>query len=330
MHIKKSHVKGMNFKVGVLFPLTIFLLLPFINVDSQLKVGVKNSVSASHILSETFSIQREYLNSFDYKTFLESYYNQDIEQEELPKTEEEPVTLKSTNNIASKISLSLEQKILKRNDKIGSAGRLYFPSLYSVALYNTSLYDRNIQNIVDRSDSAAYFRYGSVYLIGDHNDQGFNIIKSQKVGSKAYIKLKKSNGSYYLRTFKVVEVINGYNYGDHLVTKDGRDVKDINASLVMYTCNTPDGRNVTIVIYEDINAKKTTSQKVVTKVEEKKPEVNTEVKEVTELPKEENVEMPKEEKVDPVEPKEEKEEIKEEVEAPTDSTDTIDDEEKED
>lgn len=336
MYIKTgNHIKKTFMSLFISCQLALLAILPFNNVSIAKEVYKdKENVVSGNIIANNLTIKNKYFdylsipikdNNLDaFKVLNYSRFHvlevskkdeavEEVVESVLPITPVKEVVTNKKSNVTKKVSTSIEQKILKNNDRIGSAGRLYFSSLYSVALYQTSFFDPSIQKIVDAKDSAAYFKYGSVYLIGDHSNQGFNIIKSQKVGSKAYIKVKNNNGSYSLRTFKVKEVVTGYNYGDRLVTKDGRDVKNIKASLVMYTCNSADGKKVTIVIWEELNVTTKVEKKESPKKEtsEVKPQVTPkETEESKEEIEEPKVEQSKEEVIE--EPKEEEEEIKDE------------------
>lgn len=175
--------------------------------------------------------------------------------EEKVNTKVEPKKVSSKKTVSKKVTtkkLTFKDQILASNKKNGTAGRLYFSNLYSVALYNSSVYDDNIQNIVDNKDSAAYFQYGPNMVIADHSNQGFNIIKNQKVGSKAYIKMQDANGKTVIKTYVLTEKINGNNTGPQLITADGRDVASVNTSLVMYTCNSINPKYITIVFWKEV------------------------------------------------------------------------------
>lgn len=165
-------------------------------------------------------------------------------------------TKKVTNKVEKKTTkpvkkLTIKEKINADTKKLGTSGRLYFPSMTSFALYKTSVYDENIQKIVDKKDSAANFDFNGANVIGDHSNQGFSIIKSLKVGSKVYIKIKV-NGKVVIKTYQVTEKTNGTNTGVSLITNDKRRIEDVKASLVMYTCNSLDGKKVTIVFLKEI------------------------------------------------------------------------------
>lgn len=171
--------------------------------------------------------------------------------EELPK--EEPV-VEEVPEAETKVPVSTPQpkpvdnrpiteRIATDNQRLGNEGRLYLPSFFSVALYQGTA-----QSIVDGRDSACFFYYRKVLVIGDHSNQGFNVIKGLNAGDNVYI--KTSSG---IRTFVVIEKTNGRNTGGDLVTADGRNLQQatIQASAVLYTCNDSNG-NVTIVLLNEI------------------------------------------------------------------------------
>ncbi len=148
---------------------------------------------------------------------------------------------------------TITQKILSHQGKMGTAGRLYFSNLSSVALYEADFYVDDLQKIVDEKDSAAYFLYyGETPTIADHSIQGFDIIKKQKVGSIAYRKVKNTEGEILLEKYQVINKIQGVNTGTELLTEDGKKINQIDASLIMYTCNSANPKSVTIVLWKKI------------------------------------------------------------------------------
>ncbi len=137
-----------------------------------------------------------------------------------------------------------------KNDKtkLGTLGRLYFPSLnHSVALFHASLYDENLnaQVIVDNKDSAAHFSLGDSFVIADHNYQGFKKIINLNIGDKAYI--KKCDGSIMI--YKLNNKFIGENIKTDLISKEGTSVQKMEADLIMYTCyNT--GNDIMITLWD--------------------------------------------------------------------------------
>lgn len=172
-----------------------------------------------------------------------------IEQkiEQTIKSNTTSTTTKKTTNISPK--KTTEEKILEEDKKLGTFGRIYFSSLYSVALYRPTTSEQ-AQAYVDNKDSAAYYKYGNIMIVADHAYQGFTIIKSLKAGDYVYIK-KRTGTGFGLEKYIVREKTNGKNTGYNLITDDGRDIgTDVNNSLALYTCNTADGLHVTIVLLD--------------------------------------------------------------------------------
>ena len=144
----------------------------------------------------------------------------------------------------------IENKILTSNKKLGDSGRLYFSSLYSIALYSPDT-SEEAQEFVDNQDSGAYYPHGSIMIIADH--QGFSIIKSRKVGSYVYIKKVDENNQKILEKYIIREKTNGTNTGAYLITNDGRKLAtDVNYDLALYTCNSADGKNITILLLDKV------------------------------------------------------------------------------
>lgn len=165
-----------------------------------------------------------------------------------PSPEKEESKEKTTIN-----NLSFEEQILNDNKKLGDSGRIYFSSFYSVALY-TPTTTEEAQKYVDNLDSGSMFQYGNVDLIADHAYQGFDIIKKQNVGNYIYIKRKDSKGNITLNKYIVNLKTTGYNTKYQIITKDGFDVaKDNENDIAVYTCNTSDGKNITILLLKQIN-----------------------------------------------------------------------------
>jgi len=126
--------------------------------------------------------------------------------------------------------------IKNTKDKLGSMGRLYIPSVHlNVGVYHANVLgdeNYNAQTIVDRKDSAAYYKLGNQYIIADHNYQGFNKLISVASGAKAYI--KKSDGT--VAVYKLKRKFEGRNTSADLTDAKGTSIQDMEAGLVMYTC----------------------------------------------------------------------------------------------
>lgn len=157
-----------------------------------------------------------------------------------------------TKNTTNEPKKDIETLIKEENKKLGTYGRIYFSSLYSVALYRPTTSEQ-AQKMVDDKDSAAYYRYGKIMIIADHAHQGFTIIKSQKAGDYVYIKSLNEKNEYQISKYIIREVTTGKNTGVALTTDDGRDIgTDVNNDLALYTCNTSDGLKVTIVLLDKV------------------------------------------------------------------------------
>lgn len=182
--------------------------------------------------------------------------------------EKEPIKTTKTNDnktnstskkvVAEKVNSKktttkeIENKILTNNKKLGDSGRLYFSSLYSIALYSPDT-SAEAQKFVDNQDSGAYYPHGNIMIIADHAYQGFSIIKSQKVGSYVYIKKINENNQKVLDKYIIREKTNGTNTGAYLITSDGRKLAtDVNYDLALYTCNSADGKNITILLLDKV------------------------------------------------------------------------------
>lgn len=100
-------------------------------------------------------------------------------------------------------------------------------NIESVGL-TVNTYNSMEQSVCDRKNSACYFSYNGVKVIGDHWNQGFEKIKSCSVGDIATI------GD---RTYVCVEVFYGHNTEYSLTDNDYNDITSHEGDLFMYTCN---------------------------------------------------------------------------------------------
>ena len=105
-------------------------------------------------------------------------------------------------------------------------GVLSIPS----ACISVALFDSAEQDVVDESNSAAFFWSGS-WIIADHNNQAFKSLKDVAVGEVATI--YHADGSRI--RLVCVDKYNGKNTGHELVDANGRNVMADHAYL-MYTC----------------------------------------------------------------------------------------------
>ncbi len=154
--------------------------------------------------------------------------------------------------VNKEVELSEIEKISIKSDFLGSAGRLYLPTInLNVGLNYARLeYDENYdaQEIVDRKDSAAYFELGGKYIIADHNYQGFNKLINLEVGTKAYIKSEDNK----VITYQLNNKFLGKNTSEDLVDTAGNSVQNMKGSLIMYTCYTSD-EDVIITLWDRID-----------------------------------------------------------------------------
>lgn len=162
-------------------------------------------------------------------------------------SQSKPINKSSTNTTTTtttkktKVTTkSFKEKVLEHKGKLGTEGRLYLPSMFSVALYYTNT--GGLQKIVDDLDSAVYYPFYNTNVIADHAKQGFRAIRNLNKGNTIYIKTKSE-----LKVYKVIERTNGVNTSESLVTNDGRDVRNMNIDLVMYTCNDNNSKNITLI-----------------------------------------------------------------------------------
>lgn len=140
-----------------------------------------------------------------------------------------------------------EDHILNDNQPLGSKGRLYIPSQgFSVKLEGCEgLTIDQVQNIVDRQDSAAYVdnNHKRNFTIEDHSDQGFDVIKNLKSGDKVFLKLANNTNDIEEYTVEFVDP-NGINTLEDLYLSSGQSAT--RSGTYMYTCN-EDWKHVTIV-----------------------------------------------------------------------------------
>lgn len=119
-------------------------------------------------------------------------------------------------------------------------GRFKIPSVgLSVACYSSSS-----QDTVDAVDSAAYYYGYGHTIIADHKHQGFQSIKSCRVGAKATLTTGSGTVEY-----TCIDIIQGHNTGEVLTDSNYNSIADLHpGALACYTCN-DNWRNVTIVFF---------------------------------------------------------------------------------
>ena len=124
----------------------------------------------------------------------------------------------------------------------GDFGRLYIGD-FSVALWAIEE-----QWLVDEENAAAvYFRDGSL-VIGDHANQGFDVIKDLSLGDACEI--KHADGSVGVYVCKEIDY-NCHNTGYDLVRSDWTTLCSGYSDIVMYTCN-ESWQDVTCVWFDKV------------------------------------------------------------------------------
>lgn len=141
------------------------------------------------------------------------------------------------------------EKIVPTNTKIynemklrdGMLGRWQIPS----ANIDVAIFNSGSQETVDRTDSAGYFRFGTMYVIGDHSNQDFRTLQNCNVGDFAYI----DNGiekTEYVCTAK----FKGHNTSKDLTDENYNTIKYSNeAGITCYTCN-GSWKNIWILFFQ--------------------------------------------------------------------------------
>ena len=111
---------------------------------------------------------------------------------------------------------------------------------------DVAVFCSNEQSVVDAIDSAAFFQYGTNYLLGDHWNQGFEAIKNCQPGMTASFDTLEGNNKYLC-----VDVITGHNTGKSVTDDSGVDLRDypLQNAIICYTCN-DSWENITIVIFQ--------------------------------------------------------------------------------
>ena len=129
--------------------------------------------------------------------------------------------------------------------RLGDSGRLVFDNGWSVAL---NYVDYDGQAVTDAWDSAAYMDFG-IFLIADHANQGFSVMKQYGPGSTA--KILRPNG-----TTEIIQCISYYpnaywNSGD-VYLPDGSYFNNHPGNYVMQTCNNSAGTSVSLSYWNTI------------------------------------------------------------------------------
>lgn len=125
-------------------------------------------------------------------------------------------------------------------------GRLYIED--AAKKLNVGLYDTLSQELVDRPDAAFSMIRNRVTLIGDHDNDGFNIIKSPTLNDR--ISITRPRGTTEVYVFDHIDR-GGKNLGYDMVDGAGNSIFVENDAyqLCLATCNDSGGVNVTITFW---------------------------------------------------------------------------------
>jgi len=135
---------------------------------------------------------------------------------------------------------------MKPIQSYGDAGVLILPwQDFSVPIYLIKSNESG-QDICDLENAAVYKRnYGGGHCdyIGDHQSQGFGIIRELKFTHPAIIQTPTSS-----RIYRWAATMRGTNTGTKLIACSGQSLSSVKwADLCLYTCNDAEGRDITMV-----------------------------------------------------------------------------------
>lgn len=125
----------------------------------------------------------------------------------------------------------------------GDKGRFYIGS-HSVSLYNSLS-----QAVVDNTDSAFYYVLYGTIIIGDHNNQGFDIIKQCNEGDRCYI--LHADGSREEFICRRIDR-NAQNITSDVIDSNGQSAFRAGFDMFTMTCNDSGCHNVTIVYWDRV------------------------------------------------------------------------------
>lgn len=155
---------------------------------------------------------------------IEDEVNQKIAEHEAQEREKEEQRRRAAEEAAK---LATEQTWA--GVPAGAAGLLRIPQ-YSISI---PLYASQSQSTVDAANSAAYFSFNGVMVIGDHwNQNGFSAVRNMAVGTRVYIDNPDGSTSSYTVTWSG----SGTNTASQLLFPDGSVVDGRYGGLVLYTC----------------------------------------------------------------------------------------------
>lgn len=135
---------------------------------------------------------------------------------------------------------------MKPIKQYGDAGVLILPwQDFSVPIYLIKSGDSG-QDICDLENAAVYkrnFGGGHCDYIGDHQSQGFDIIRELKFTHPAVIQTPTSS-----KIYRWAATMRGTNTGTKLIGCSGQSLSSVKwADLCLYTCNDAEGRDITMV-----------------------------------------------------------------------------------
>ena len=113
----------------------------------------------------------------------------------------------------------------------GQRGKLFFPSIdYNIPIKYDKIW--RTQPIVDAENLAAVFEMNDILTIGDHNTQGFEIIRELEIGDICEITFNDITYVYELTKIDT----NGLNAGTELLFSDNSAPTVTSSALNIYTC----------------------------------------------------------------------------------------------
>lgn len=187
---------------------------------------------------------------FDENGVLSGTWKEEKKQETAGTTEVKEAEASGTEN---NTSAEAEQPAVSApgvpydTGNLGSAGNLSIPGLgVDVALNYVDMTSAasDPQGVVNAANSAAYMTGFTVPVIADHAAQGFSAIASA-YGQTACI----YNGSS-VTAYRCVGVYSGTNTGDDILVNGQSAICNAMGSLVMYTCQSADGVNVYVSVWD--------------------------------------------------------------------------------
>lgn len=223
-------------KISFIFLAIIIALFPYTNYHTN---PTRDTVKALEKIptAETKSNSEKNIDNTENKekeTITEVYKEQNLENQSI-ETNIKNQSTDPTNNIQS-TNIDPITEIKNKNDSLGTAGRLYIPEVnINVGINYAELYydnNYNVQSIVDKEDSAAYFIFSNKTTIADHQHQGFYKIVDLNNEAKAYI--KKTDGT--IEVYQLINKFSGKNTTTDLIDSTGNSIQNMNGDLLIYTC----------------------------------------------------------------------------------------------